>query len=84
MAERGPVEQGKFDLTLTLGVLATLAIQTASGLLWAGGMESRVIALEVHAKQTLPINIRLTRLEEQVSGARLALERIESELKERP
>jgi len=76
-------ERSKTDLTITLGVLATLAVQSASGFLWAGGMETRVTSLEIHARQTLPINIRLTRLEEQVSGARIALETLATEHKEK-
>jgi hypothetical protein len=72
------------DRTLTVGMLITLAIQTASGLIWAGGIQTRVVRLEVEAKQTLPINIRLTRLEEQVSAAVFTLHRIETEISGRP
>jgi len=73
-----------FDRTLTLGMLMTLAVQTASGLVWAGGIQTRITQLEVNSQQTLPINIRLTRLEEQVSAAQATLDRIETEISRRP
>lgn len=69
-----------FDRTVSIGVLVTLAVQTASALLWVGGIETRVATLEVASRQTLPINIRLTRLEEQVGAATASLGRIEHEL----
>ena len=35
-----------FNRTVTLGMLITLSIQTASGLIWAGGANARLEAVE--------------------------------------
>ena len=69
-----------FDRTLTLGLIVTILLETAGALHWAGAHSSRVAALERQAAINQPIGTRLTRLEEQVSGIRRTLERIERDL----
>ena len=68
------------DRTISLGLIATLLIETAGALHWAGAMENRVTGLESQSHYDRPINMRLTRLEEQVLGIRRSLERIETDL----
>lgn len=68
------------DRFITAAMMLTLALETAGALVWAGTMQSRVASLEAISGQTLPINIRLTRLEEQVAAAVASLDRIEADI----
>lgn len=72
--------RSSLDRTITLGLLFTIVVETASALVWAGGMEIRVSALELAAAQTQPINLRLTRLEAQMDGVSATLRRIERDI----
>ena len=65
---------------LTIGVLVTLAIQTASALMWAGAAEARIKMLEMDISQTPPVFERLARLEEKVDLTRESVARIEQRL----
>lgn len=68
------------DRRLTIGVLITLAIQTASALMWAGAAEARIKMLEMDISQTPPVFERLARLEEKVDLTRESVARIEQRL----
>lgn len=77
---RHPKTSLNVDRTISFALIATLILETAGALHWAGATENRVAALEAQAVHDRPINMRLTRLEEQVSGIRRSLERIEADI----
>ncbi|PHR94322.1 MAG: hypothetical protein COA69_01635 [Robiginitomaculum sp.] len=70
----------KLERTVSFGVIATLALQSAGALMWGGAAEVRLQALEVSASTVLPVAERMVRLEEQMSMARQSLARIERRL----
>ncbi|AZU04603.1 hypothetical protein X907_2080 [Glycocaulis alkaliphilus] len=70
----------RIDRQITLGVLVTLALQTAGGLIWAGATSERIRHLELRVEATAPVYERIARLEENSAYTRLALERIERRL----
>ncbi len=70
----------RLDRTLTFGLLATLFIQTASGLIWAGAAGARLTALETQIALTPGISVRLARLEGQTVHIEQSLMRIERRL----
>lgn len=72
------------DKTITMAVILTIILQTASALLWVGAAETRLAVLEAHEKDTPMISERLTRLEEQMIMARQSLTRIETRLNTPP
>jgi hypothetical protein len=78
MPERSPL--WRIDRQITLGVLVTLALQTASGLVWAGATSERIRHLEARAETAAPVLERLARLEEHSVHTRTTLERIERRL----
>ena len=63
--------------TLTLGVLLTLAVQTASGLIWAGSIDARLHAAELELMARAPKVERVAVIEAQISMIRQSLDRIE-------
>lgn len=65
---------------ISMGVLVTLAIQSAAVLIWGGAAEARLQVLETSASGTIPIVERMARIEEQMSMARQSLARIETRL----
>ncbi len=70
----------KLERTVSIGIIVTLAIQTAGALMWGGAAEARLQSLE---KTTSPqITERMARLEEQMIMARQSLARIERRLDE--
>ncbi len=70
----------KLDRSVSLGIIVTLAAQTAGALMWGGAAEARLRALEMSLSTNPPIVERLARLEEQMKMARQSLERIERRL----
>ncbi len=68
------------DRNVTLGVVLTIILQTGGALIWVGGAEARLEALEAQAELSPPVNERLARLEEQMQMARQSLIRIEQRL----
>jgi len=68
------------DRNVTLGVVLTIILQTGGALIWVGGAEARLEALETQAELSPPVNERLARLEEQMQMARQSLIRIEQRL----
>ncbi|KAA5805273.1 hypothetical protein F1654_04645 [Alkalicaulis satelles] len=75
-------EPWRVDRTLTLGVAVALALQTASALMWAGGVRERLAQLETRAAAADSVNERLARLEEHSAYTRAAITRIERKLDE--
>ena len=59
------------------GLIAAVLIQTAIGLIWAGGAAARIGALETRVDDQKLVAERLARLEEQGVATKAALERIE-------
>lgn len=72
-----------FDRTVTLGLVFTVALQTASALLWAGAAEARIAALETRHITIPPVFERLARIEEQMIMTRRSLSRIETRIEAR-
>jgi hypothetical protein len=70
----------QMDRTITFGLVLAVLVQTAGALLWAGAAEARLSQLETRAAADLPVAERLARLEEQMTGARQSLTRIERRL----
>lgn len=62
------------------GVIMTIILQTAAGLMWFGRAGARLDALEARFQQQASVVERLARLEEQALATRAALGRIESKL----
>jgi len=72
----------QLDRTITFGLVLAVGVQTAGALLWAGAAEARLSGLEAQAATAPPVAERLARLEEQMTGARQSLGRIERRLDE--
>ena len=70
----------RVDRTITFTLIATVLIQTASGLLWAGAAGARLSALESQMAHTPGISERLARLEGQTVHIEQSLMRIERRL----
>jgi hypothetical protein len=64
-------------------VVATLCLQTAGALVWAGKAQARIDALERRLEGQATVAERLARLETRVEGARESLARIEARLEAR-
>lgn len=72
----------KLDRTVGIGIIVTLAIQSAGALMWGGAAEARLKNLEHVYANNPQVAERMARLEEQMSMARQSLERIEYRLDE--
>ena len=70
----------KLDRTVGIGIIVTLAIQSAGALMWGGAAEARLNNLEHVHTNSLQVSERMARLEEQMAMARQSLERIEYRL----
>lgn len=68
---------------LPWAVIAAVAVQTAAGLIWAGGAAARIETLESRVEEQRLVAERLARLEEQAVATRASLERIEAGLEAR-
>ena len=68
---------------IPVAVIAALAVQTVSGLVWAGGAAARIATLEERVGEQRLVAERLARLEEQSRATRAAVERIEDRLEGR-
>ena len=75
----GP-QNARLDRTITYGLIVTVLIQTASGLLWTGAAGARLSALETQMSLTPGISERLARLEGQTVHIEQSLMRIERRL----
>jgi len=72
-----------FDRRLTIGVVLTVAVQTAGVLLWAGAAAERVSTLEERVREAQPVAERLARVEAELGAVRVQLDRIERKLETR-
>lgn len=63
-----------------VAVIVALAVQTAGGLIWAGGAAARIATLEEWVGEQRLVAERLARLEEQSLATRAAVERVERRL----
>ena len=70
----------KLEKTVGIGIIVTLAIQSAGALMWGGAAEARLKNLEKTNTMNPPVSERLARLEEQMVMARQSLDRIENRL----
>ena len=70
----------KLDRTVGIGIIVTLAIQSAGALMWGGAAEARLQHLEKTTMTSPPMAERMARMEEQMTMARQSLERIEQRL----
>lgn len=70
----------RVDRTITFGLITTVLLQTAGGLVWAGAAGARLSALETQIALTPGISERLARLEGQTVHIEQSLMRIERRL----
>ncbi|MGJ8561085.1 MAG: hypothetical protein ACSHX3_12685 [Litorimonas sp.] len=70
----------KLERTVTLGLIMTLVIQTAAGLIWVGAADARLTELEREVESRWGISERLARLEGETAMMRGSLQRIELSL----
>ena len=70
----------KIDRSITLGLIMTLVMQTAVGMMWVGATETRLAQLEHEVDSSLGISERLARLEGETAMMRSSLQRIERSL----
>jgi hypothetical protein len=70
----------RLDRQITAGVIMAALVQTGALLIWAGREAARVDLIERRLEGQSSVSERLARLEEQVVGARAALERVERKL----
>ena len=68
------------DRTVTMGLVFTLLVQTAGGLVWAGSAAARLSALETEMESNSAISERLARLEGLTSQMAQSVSHIEREL----
>ena len=70
----------KLERTVTLGLVATVLLQTAGALVWVGAAESRIVGLEHEMNVRWDVSQRLARLEGETAIVREQLQRIEEHL----
>lgn len=70
----------RIERTVTLGLIATLLLQTAGALVWVGAAEARISDLEREVDINWSISERLARLEGESAMMRNSLRRIEEAL----
>ena len=70
----------RLDRTITFGLIATVLVQTAGGVIGAGAAAARLSALETQMALTPGISERLARLEGQTVHIEQSLMRIERRL----
>lgn len=72
-----------FDRRLTIGAILAVAVHSAGVLLWAGAAAERVSTLEERVAEAGPVSERLARVEAEIAGMRVQLDRIERKLEAR-
>ena len=80
MARTPTTSRWRLDRQITTGVILAAVLQTGGLLIWAGKEAARVDQIERRLDAQSSVSERLARLEEQVVGARAALERVERKL----
>lgn len=67
----------RMERTVTLGLVATILIQSAGGLIWVGATEARLAQLEYESDADLGIKERLAKIEGETAIMIQSLQRIE-------
>lgn len=67
----------RLQRTVTLGLIMTLVMQTAAGMIWVGAADARLKELERDVESRWGISERLARLEGETAMMRGSLQRIE-------
>ncbi|WP_298913635.1 hypothetical protein [uncultured Algimonas sp.] len=70
----------RLERTVTLGLIATVFLQTAGALIWVGAAEARIEQLEREVETSWAISERLARLEGETAVMAHTLRRIEEAL----
>lgn len=70
----------RVERSVTLGLILTLIMQSAVGMIWVGGTEARLGELEREVESRWGISERLARLEGETAFMRQSLLRIEESL----
>jgi len=70
----------QLDRTISLGLLITMLVQMAGGLVWAGSAAARLTTLEAEMDSNDAISERLARLEGLTSQMAQSVSHIEREL----
>jgi hypothetical protein len=70
----------QIDRTVSLGLLITMIVQMAGGLVWAGSAAARLATLEAEMDSNAAISERLARLEGLTSQMAQSVSHIEREL----
>ncbi len=65
---------------ISIAVIAALAIQAASTLIWAGAAAERIDVLEQYMADNRPVAERLARLEARLDAVQAQLDRIETKV----
>ena len=65
---------------LTLAFLLALALQSGGVFVWAGATAERIAQLEDRVAESRPLHERLARVEAQLEGMRIQLDRIENKV----
>ncbi len=70
----------QIDRTVSVGLLITMVVQMAGGLVWAGSAAARLATLEAKMENNAAISERLARLEGLTSQMAQSVSHIEREL----
>ncbi|MBC7669696.1 MAG: hypothetical protein H7236_14895 [Gemmatimonadaceae bacterium] len=75
-----PAPGWRLDRQISVAVLIAIALQAATGLMWAGRASARIDDLRQRPDAQAPVAERLARLEAQAEASRASLARIETKL----
>lgn len=70
------------DRRLTYAVILAVIVHFAAILIWVGGAAARLTAVEQAVQHSRDLEYRLTRVEAQLEGISLQLERIETRMED--
>jgi hypothetical protein len=73
-----------FDGKITIALIVTVVLDTAAGLIWAGGAATRLAQVEHQIAMQQPVAERLARLEVRIEEQHLQLNRIEAQFDRPP
>lgn len=69
-----------FDGKITIALIVAVVLDTAAGLIWAGGAAARLAQLERQVSIQQPVAERLARLEARIEEQHYQLNRIEAQI----
>lgn len=70
----------RLERKVTAGVILAIVLQTAGVLVWAGAAAERIAGLEAAVEARPALGERLARVEAELAGMRMQLDRIERRL----